>query len=77
MSTDEFEEFVSEGMVYEGDYLHLPLGGGQALVAKLRTLEAQLAIAEELVEHILTSESMNPELRLAEEFRAAGEGDKG
>lgn len=49
-------------------------GDLQPIKDKLREQEAQLQIAEELVEHILTSGAMNPELEMAEAFRAAGKG---
>lgn len=51
-------------------------GDLQPIKDKLLEQEAQLQIAEELVEHILTSGAMNPELGMAEAFRAVGKGKR-
>lgn len=50
--------------------------GDVLVVEALASAIAKLRVAEELVEHILTSESMNPELGLALAYRAAGRGDE-
>lgn len=60
------------------EHLELALRNGHGAMldaADVEELVSKLRAADDLVDHILTSESMNPELGLAEAYRDAGKGE--
>ena len=75
MNTTKLRALLTSNQGEGYDSLVVLCSDFSALLDRLDKLEVRLAAADELVDHILTSGAMNPELALAEAYERAGKGE--